>query len=169
MNNTQDTEAEQRARLPYEMSIGGKKFTSLTALMRKHGFDQARVGSQGPLQFLQAFGIPVGVSVPLARGDGETYYIHKEHAEFTENCLQKIAVVRDEKAKAEEAAKSKKADSNADHTMLMDQTMLMFTALQRQIQRQNEVLARQSAMLETLLSELGVKERGTKPELRAVG
>ena len=167
MNNTQDTEAKQRARLPYEMSISGKKFTSLTALMRKYGFDQARIGNQGPLQFLQAFGIPVGVTVPLGRG--ETYYIHKEHTEFTENCLQKIAAVRDEKAKAEEAAKAKKADSNADHTMLMDQTMLMFTALQRQIQQQNEMLARQNAMLETVLSELGVEERDTKPDLRAVG
>lgn len=168
MNNTQDTEAKQRARLPYEMSINGKKFTSLTALMRKHGFDQARVGNQGPLQFLQAFGIPVGVTVPLGRG--ETYYIHKEHTEYTENCLRKIAVVRDEKEKAAEAAKVKKADSNADHTVLMDQTMLMFTALQRQIQQQNEMLARQNAMLETVLSELGVKERNpAKPDLRAVG
>ena len=47
--------------------------------------------------------------------------------------------------------------------------MLMFVALQRQIQQQNEMLARQNAMLETMLAELGVKERGAKPDLRAVG
>ena len=167
MSNTKNAEPNQRARLPFEMGVNGSKFISLTALMRKHGFDKARVGPLGPLQFLQAIGAPVGLTIPLARG--EAYYIHGEHAAYTEEQLKGAAEFRDEKAKAEQAAKAKKADSNADHTVLMDQTMLMFVALQRQIQQQNEMLARQNAMLETVLSELGVKERGTKPELRAVG
>lgn len=161
MSNTKNAEPKQRARLPFEMSVNGSKFISLTALMRKHGFDQARVGPLGPLQFLQAIGAPVGLTIPLARG--ETYYIHGEHVAYTEEQLKSAAEFRDEKAKAEQAAKTNKADSNSD------QIMQMFHLLQRQIHQQNEMLARQNAMLETMLSELGVKERDTKPELRAVG
>ena len=161
MSNTKNAEPKQRARLPFEMSINGSNFVSLTALMRKHGFDQARVGPLGPLQFLQAIGAPVGLTIPLARG--ETYYIHREHAAYTEERLKSAAEIRDEKAKAEQAAKANKVDGNSD------QIMQMFHVLQRQIHQQNEMLARQNAMLETMLSELGVKERGTKPELRSVG
>lgn len=161
MSNTKNAELKQRARLPFEMSINGSNFVSLTVLMRKHGFDKARVGPLGPLQFLQAIGAPVGLTIPLARG--ETYYIHNEHAPYTEEKLKSAAEIRDEKAKAEQAAKTNKVDGNSD------QTMQMFLTLQRQIHQQNEMLARQNAMLETVLAELGVKERGTKPELRAVG
>ena len=161
MSKTKNTEPNQRARLPFEMSVNGSKFISLTALMRKHGFDQARVGPLGPLQFLQAIGAPVGLTIPLARG--ETYYIHRERAAYTEERLKSAAEIRDEKAKAEQAAKANKVDGNSD------QIAQMFHVLQRQIQQQNEMLARQNAMLETMLAELGVKERGAKPELRAVG
>ncbi len=160
MSNTKNAEPNQRARLPFEMSINGSNFVSLTALMRKHGFDQARVGPLGPLQFLQAIGAPVGLTIPLARG--ETYYIHMEHAAYTEERLKSAAEIRDEKAKAEQAAKANKVDGNSD------QIAQMFHVLQRQIHQQNEMLARQNAMLETMLAELGVKERGIKPELRAV-
>ena len=161
MSNTKNAEPKQRARLPFEMSINGSNFVSLTALMRKHGFDQARVGPLGPLQFLQAIGAPVGLTIPLARG--ETYYIRREHAAYTEERLKSAAEIRDEKAKAEQVAKANKADGNSD------QIAQMFHVLQRQIRQQNEMLARQNAMLETVLAELGVKECGTKPELRAVG
>lgn len=161
MSNTKNAEPKQRARLPFEMSINGSNFVSLTALMRKHGFDQARVGPLGPLQFLQAIGAPVGLTIPLARG--ETYYIHREHAAYTEERLKSAAEIRDEKAKTEQVAKANKVDGNSD------QIAQMFHVLQRQIHQQNEMLARQNAMLETVLAELGVKERGTKPELRAVG
>lgn len=161
MSNTKNAEPKQRARLPFEMNVNGSSFISLTALMRKHGFDQARVGPLGPLQFLQAIGAPVGLTIPLARG--ETYYIHREHAAYTEERLKSAAEIRDEKAKAEQAAKANKVDGNSD------QIAQMFHVLQRQIHQQNEMLARQNAMLETVLAELGVKERGTKPELRAVG
>ena len=161
MSNTKNAEPKQRARLPFEMSINGSNFVSLTALMRKHGFDQARVGPLGPLQFLQAIGAPVGLTIPLARG--ETYYIHREHAAYTEERLKSAAEIRDEKAKAEQVAKANKVGGNSD------QIAQMFHVLQRQIHQQNEMLARQNAMLETVLAELGVKERGTKPELRAVG
>lgn len=123
MNNTQDTEPKQRARLPFEMSVNGSNFVSLTALMRKHGFDQARVGPLGPLQFLQAIGAPVGLMIPLARG--ETYYIHREHAAYTEERLKSAAEIRDEKAKAEQAAKANKVDGNSD------QIAQMFHVLQR--------------------------------------
>ena len=161
MSNTKNAEPKQRARLPFEMSINGSNFVSLTALMRKHGFDQARVGPLGPLQFLQAIGAPVGLTIPLARG--ETYYIHREHAAYTEERLKSAAEIRDEKAKAEQVAKANKVGGNSD------QIAQMFHVLQRQIHQQNEMLARQNAMLETVLAELGVKERGTKPELRAAG
>lgn len=161
MSKTKNTEPKQRARLPFEMSVNGSNFVSLTALMRKHGFDQARVGPLGPLQFLQAIGAPVGLTIPLARG--ETYYIHREHAAYTEERLKSAAEIRDEKAKAEQAAKANKVDGNSD------QIAQMFHVLQRQIHQQNEMLARQNAMLETMLAELGVKERGAKPDLRAVG
>ena len=161
MSNTKNAEPKQRARLPFEMSINGSNFVSLTALMRKHGFDQARVGPLGPLQFLQAIGAPAGLTIPLARG--ETYYIHREHAAYTEERLKSAAEIRDEKAKAEQVAKANKVGGNSD------QIAQMFHVLQRQIHQQNEMLARQNAMLETVLAELGVKERGTKPELRAVG
>lgn len=161
MSNTKNAEPKQRARLPFEMSINGSNFVSLTALMRKHGFDQARVGPLGPLQFLQAIGAPVGLTIPMARG--ETYYIHREHAAYTEGRLKSAAEIRDEKARAEQVAKANKVDGNSD------QIAQMFLTLQRQIHQQNEMLARQNAMLETVLAELGVKERGTKPELRAVG
>ena len=157
MSNTKNAEPKQRARLPFEMSING----SLTALMRKHGFDQARVGTFGPLQFLHAIGAPVGLTIPLARW--ETYYIHREHAAYTEERLKSAAEIRDEKAKAEQVANANKVDGNSD------QIAQMFLTLQRQIHQQNEMLARQNAMLETVLAELGVKERGTKPELRAAG
>ena len=161
MSNTKNAEPKQRARLPFEMSVNGSNFVSLTALMRKHGFDQARVGAYGPLQFLQAIGAPVGLTIPLARG--ETYYIHGEHVAYTEEQLKSAAEFRDEKAKAEQVAKANKVDDNSD------QIAQMFHVLQRQIHQQNEMLARQNAMLETVLAELGVKERGTKPELHAVG
>ena len=161
MSNTKNAEPKQRARLPFEMSVNGSNFVSLTALMRKHGFDQARVGPLGPLQFLQAIGAPVGLTIPLARG--ETYYIHREHAAYTEERLKSAAEIRDEKAKAEQVANANKVDGNSD------QIAQMFLTLQRQIHQQNEMLARQNAMLETVLAELGVKERGTKPELRAAG
>lgn len=161
MSNTKNAEPKQLARLPFEMSINGSNFVSFTALMRKHGFDQARVGPLGPLQFLQAIGAPVGLTIPLARG--ETYYIRREHAAYTEERLKSAAEIRDEKAKAEQVAKANKVDGNSD------QIAQMFHVLQRQIHQQNEMLARQNAMLETVLAELGVKERGTKPELRAVG
>ena len=161
MSNTKNAEPKQRARLPFEMNINGSNFVSLTALMRKHGFDQARVGTFGPLQFLHAIGAPVGLTIPLARG--ETYYIHREHAAYTEERLKSAAEIRDEKAKAEQVANANKVDGNSD------QIAQMFLTLQRQIHQQNEMLARQNAMLETVLAELGVKERGTKPEPRAVG
>ena len=161
MSNTKNTEPKQRARLPFEMSVNGSNFVSLTALMRKHGFDQARVGPLGPLQFLQAIGVPIGLTIPLARG--ETYYIPRVHAAYTEERLKSAAEIRDEKAKAEQAAKANKVDGNSD------QIAQMFHVLQRQIRQQNEMLARQNAMLETVLAELGVKERGAKSELRAVG
>lgn len=161
MSNTKNAEPKQRARLPFEMNVNGSSFISLTALMRKHGFDQARVGPLGPLQFLQAIGAPVGLTIPLARG--ETYYIHKDYASYAEEKLKSAAAIRDQKTKTEQAAKTNKADGNSD------QIDHLFHLLQRQIRQQNEMLARQNAMLETVLAELGVKERGTKPELRAVG
>ena len=59
MSNTKNAEPKQRARLPFEMSINGSNFVSLTALMRKHGFDQALVGAFWPLQFLRQSATPL--------------------------------------------------------------------------------------------------------------